>query len=109
MKKTIRRQNNYPSQSQNKQRLQEYIESEKDYYKPVSVRNFWNNNFIKYESSGDKDKTLSIKTYFDETKPYLKDIRNSLQKSETQQLMLFLIKALVKNVSCIQRVITQKS
>ena len=109
MKKTIRRQNNYTSQSQNKEILQEFTESEKDYYKLVRVRNFWNNNFIKYESNGDKDKTLSIKIYFDETKPYLKDIRNSLQKSETQQLMLLLIKALVKNVSCIQRVITQKS
>ena len=28
-----------------------------DYYKPIRVGNFWNNNYIKYESSGDRKKT----------------------------------------------------
>ena len=34
------------------------IESKKDYYKPVRVRNFRNNNYIQYESNGDRNKNL---------------------------------------------------
>ena len=30
-----------------------------DYYKPVRVGNFWNNNYIDYESNGDRNKTVS--------------------------------------------------
>ena len=30
------------------------IESEEDYYKPVKVGNFCNNNYIEYKSNGDK-------------------------------------------------------
>ena len=29
-----------------------------DYYKPIRVANFWNNNYIEYESSGDRNKNL---------------------------------------------------
>ena len=36
-------------------------EEEENYYKPVRVSNFWSNNYIEYESSGDRKKTLSIK------------------------------------------------
>ena len=36
------------------------IESEEDYYKPVRVGNFWNNNYIKYESNADKHKNQRI-------------------------------------------------
>ena len=28
-----------------------------DYYKPKRVNNFWNNNYIEYESNGDRNKT----------------------------------------------------
>ena len=38
-----------------------FEQEEEDYYKPVRFGNFWNNNYIKYESSGDRNKTLSIK------------------------------------------------
>ena len=30
------------------------------YYKPVRIGNFWSNNYIEYESNGDRNKTLSI-------------------------------------------------
>ena len=36
----------------------------------------FNNNYIKYESNGDKDKTLTIKEYLDMIKPYLSDMIN---------------------------------
>ena len=37
------------------------FEQEDDYYKPVSVGNFWNNNYIEYESNSDRNKKLSVK------------------------------------------------
>ena len=29
------------------------LEEEEDHYKPKRVSNFWNNNYIEYESNGD--------------------------------------------------------
>ena len=49
---------------------------EKDHYKPIKAVSAFNHNYIEYESIGDKDKTLTIKEYFDEIKPYLDDIIN---------------------------------
>ena len=54
------------------------------FYKPVRVSNFWSNNYIEYESSGDKNKTLSVKEYLNKTRPYLKDIINH-KKSGTEK------------------------
>ena len=33
-----------------------FKQQEEDYYKPGRVGNFWNNNYIKYESNGDRNK-----------------------------------------------------
>ena len=30
---------------------------------PLRVSNFWSNNYIEYESKGDRNKTLSVKEY----------------------------------------------
>ena len=38
-----------------------FEQQEEDRYKPVRVSNFWNNNYIEYERSGDKNKNLSVK------------------------------------------------
>ena len=35
-------------------------EQEEDYYEPKRVSNFWNNNYNKYESNGDKKRDLSL-------------------------------------------------
>ena len=32
-----------------------------NYYKSVGVGKFWNDNYIKYESSGDRNQNLSVK------------------------------------------------
>ena len=56
---------------------------QEDYYKPVRVGNFWSNNYIEYESNGERNKTLSIKEYH--IKPYLKDI-NNLKKSDSWKI-----------------------
>ena len=43
-----------------------------NYFKSVRVVNFYGNNYIDYESKGNKNKSLSIKEYLDEITPYLK-------------------------------------
>ena len=45
---------------------------------------FWNNNYIQYESNGDKNNNLSL----DEIKPYLKDIIIDLQSSDIWEIEL---------------------
>ena len=41
--------------------IRKHFEQEDDYYKPISVVNFWNNNYIEYKSNGDRSKNLSVK------------------------------------------------
>ena len=50
------------------------FKQEDDYYKPTTVGNFWNNNYIEYESSSDRNKNLSVKEYLHKIKPYLRDV-----------------------------------
>ena len=69
------------------------FKQEDDYYKPERVSNFWNNNYIEYESNNDSNKNLSLKEYLDKTKPCLKD-----RISRQLQLILFLQKMLKKSV-----------
>ena len=64
------------------------FEQEDDYYKPVGVGKVYRNNYIEYESNSDKNKTLSIREYLHKIKPYLKDIINDLQKSESWKTQL---------------------
>ena len=61
----------------------------KDYYQPEGVGNFHSNNYIEYECNVDTNKTLSIRVYLNEIRPYLKDI-NILKKSETWKIQLTL-------------------
>ena len=61
---------------------------EEDYYKPVRVSNFWSNNYIEYEINSDRNKTLSVEEYLNIVRPYLKDIINNLEKSDTWKIQL---------------------
>ena len=47
---------------------------EKDHYEPKKTVSAFNNNYIQYESIGDKDKNLPIKEYIYIIRPYLSDI-----------------------------------
>ena len=49
---------------------------------------FWNNNYIEYECSGDRNKNLSVKKYLDEIKLVLRDIILNLQKSDILKIQL---------------------
>ena len=52
------------------------LKPKEDNYQPIKIGNGFSSNYIEYRSNGDKDKTLSIKDYLDEIKPYLSDIKN---------------------------------
>ena len=56
---------------------------EEAYYKPERVGNVWNNNYIEYESKGGRNKNISVNEYLNKIKPYLRDIINNPQKSDT--------------------------
>ena len=60
----------------------------KNYYKLVRVSHFWGNNYIEHESNGDRNKTLSVEEYLIKISPYLKDIINTLKKSDTWKIQL---------------------
>ena len=64
------------------------FKEEHDYYKPIRVGDFLNNNYVEYKSNGDRSIKLSVKEYLDKFKPYLRDIINCLQNSETWNIQL---------------------
>ena len=45
---------------------------EENFSKPVRICNAFSNNYIDYETNVDKSKTLSVKEYCEEIKPYFK-------------------------------------
>ena len=53
------------------------FDPEKDHDEPNKIVSAFNNNYIQYDSIGDKNKNLSIKEYIDTIRPYLCDIRNN--------------------------------
>ena len=54
-----------------------YESEEEDYYEPMGTGNAFSSNYIEYESSGDKDKILSIKEYLGMIKPCLSNMINN--------------------------------
>ena len=54
-----------------------------DYYKPMLVKSYFNENYKNYESRGNKHKTLSVEQYLDMIKPYLSDLINENKAIET--------------------------
>ena len=55
------------------------FEPEENYYKPIRIGNAFSGNYTEYESSGDKDKTLSNKEYLNEIKSDLNNMMNDLK------------------------------
>ena len=53
---------------------------EENYDKLVQVGNFWNNFYMEYKSSGDRNKKLSAEENVNKIKPSLNDIINHLKK-----------------------------
>ena len=59
-----------------------------DYYKPIVVNNAFNNNYIKCESKGDKDKILTIREYLNMIRPYLVDMINDHKHQSEWKIQL---------------------
>ena len=55
---------------------------DQDYYKPIITKGAFNNNYIQYESKGDKGKNQSIKKYLNMIRSYLSDIINDHKTQE---------------------------
>ena len=63
-------------------------EEEENYYKPIRKGNFCSNNYIEYESNGDRNKTLLVEEFLNKIRPPLKDIINNLKNSDTWKIQL---------------------
>ena len=61
---------------------------DEDYYKPVIVNTAFNNNYIEYESKGDKDKILTISEYLHMIRPYLVDVINEHKTQSEWKIQL---------------------
>ena len=64
------------------------LNKEEDYYESKRVRNVWNNNYIEYESNGDKNRNLSLDEYRNKIKTYLRNMIINLQDSAAQNIQL---------------------
>ena len=63
-------------------------EEEQNYYKPLRVGNFWSNNYIEYQSSNDRIKTISVEECL-RIRSYLKNnIINNLKHFDTWKIQL---------------------
>ena len=78
--------------------LFERQKEEVNYYKPVRVSNFWNSNYIEYESNGNRNKTLSVEEYLNKIKPYLKDIINNPKTSDTWKIQLTIANNFISSI-----------
>ena len=59
---------------------------EEVYYIQVRVGNICSNNYIEYESNGDRHKTLSIEEYLNKIRPNLKGVINDLKKCDALKI-----------------------
>ena len=59
---------------------------DKDHYKPILVKSGYNNNYIQYESKGDK--TLTLKEYLTLTERYLRRLINYYKNKGEWKLQL---------------------
>ena len=53
-------------------KLFQHEEKEENYYKPARVNNSRSNNYIEYESKGDRNKTLSVEKHLNKIRLYFK-------------------------------------
>ena len=54
----------------------------------IKVSNFWNNNYIEYESNGDRNRNLSLDEYLNEIESNLRNIIIDFQSSDTWKIQL---------------------
>ena len=65
-------------------------EKEEDYLEIKRLSNFWKNNYIRYESNSDKNRTLSLDEYLDKFNFYFRNMIINLQNSGTWKIQLII-------------------
>ena len=70
--------------------IRSILDSKEDYYEPIKINNAFNDNYIEYESNGDKDKQLSIEEYLHMIKPYWSKMINSHKTRNEWKIQLVL-------------------
>ena len=65
-----------------------FEQQEIDDCEPKSVSSFLNNNYIEYDTNGDKNRDFSLDEYLNKIKPYVKNIIINLQNSDTWKIEL---------------------
>ena len=67
--------------------------NEEDYYEPIKTKHAFDDNYIEYESRGDKYRNLSLAEYLNIIRPYSKDmIDNHKAHSEWKIQLIMRIK-----------------
>ena len=73
---------------------------EDEYYKPIKINDAFNDNYVEYQSNGNKDKILSIEEYRNMIKPYLSSIINYHKTKGEWKIQLSL-----KIILCLQKIL----
>ena len=58
----------------------------------------WSNDYMEYESNGDRNKTLSVEEYLNKVRPYLKNIANNLKKSDSCEIQLKIANNIISSI-----------
>ena len=78
---------------------------DEDYYKPIKTNGAFNDNYMEYESRGDKDRNLSLEDYLNIIRPFLKDMINNHKAHGEWKIQLIMrinfISSLDTNKFCI--------
>ena len=69
-----------------------------NYSRTVRVINFRGNNYVEYESNGDKNKAISVEECLNKIRPYLIDIINNLKKSDTWKIQLTIANNFISSI-----------
>ena len=79
--------------------------SEEDYYGPIKIRDSFDEDYIEYESRGDKDNNLSLEEYFNIIRLYLRDMIDNYEAHNEWKIQLIMkinyISSLDINDTCI--------
>ena len=66
------------------------IKSVKKYYEPTKIRDSFDDNYIEYESRGDKDNNLSLEEYLNIIRPYLRDMIDNYKAHNEWEIQLIM-------------------
>ena len=79
--------------------------SEEDYYEPIKIKHTFEDDYIEYESRGNKDSNLTLEEYLNIIRQYLRDMIDNHKANSEWKIQLILkinfISSLDINDTCI--------